>query len=1734
MRLPCTVPPRNRSLNHLSSSRLFQFQMLFAFGIVGFVTLTSQLDSCFATESPSVIPVSYQKDVFPILRANCLGCHQESRKQGGYLMTDFGQMMAGGETESAAVVPGKADESYLVKLITPVDGKSEMPKNGKQLKSSEIDIIVRWINEGAKNDLPARAPQFSELNPPKYVRPPVVSGIDFSRDGEFIAVTGVHETLVYKTSDWVLHKRLIGYSPRVESIKYSPDGKYLAVAGGEPGVSGELQIWSVSDGSLMRSQFVGNDTVYGVQWSPDSKLLSFALSDNSVRAVDVESGEQKLYQRAHEDWPRTTVFSVDGKHLVSAGRDMTVKLTEVETERFIDNITSITPGALRGGVHSIARHPTRDEILVGGSDGTPRIYRMFRQTARVIGDDANLVRQLESLPGRIFSVAISEDGKYLAVASTIDRKSTLRVWSYDVDSALPADIKAIQAKRAADRKPDEKKKLEEYTTAQPAMVAQWDIPDAAIYAIALDSRGRIAASGSDGKLRVWKLDDKSSIADIPVVPQNQAANDDPQQIEEYAAKRVGRLQEIAETQKKELGQLERPTLDVKSIVKINIEPAEITFSHWNDSIQMLVTGATSDGRMIDLSDRAEYSLSDTSTAWVSPRGWLQPLAKGTAKLSVRFGEIVNTLEVKSEFENTNEVDFVRDVNPILSRLGCNQGTCHGAQAGKGGFKLSLRGYDPIFDLRALTDDLAGRRYNPAAPLESLMMTKPLGLVAHTGGKLISEGDIHANVLREWIASGASLNLSSPKVAKIQLSPQNPIVQEAGELQQVRVIATYVDGKTRDVTREAHLESGNTEVATIIEGQRATSIRRGEAPLLARYEGAYAATTLTVMGKRDGFQQPAAVAASEIDRLVNEKWERMKIAPSPLCTDTEFLRRVYLDLTGLPPTSDQVREFLKDTTPSEEKRNRIIDSLISSESFVDHWTNKWSDLLQVNSKFLGKPGAESFRDWIRKSIAANKPYNEFVKEIVTASGSNRENPPASYYKILRTPEDTVENTTHLFLGIRFNCNKCHDHPFERWTQDQYYQTAAYFAQVGLKKDEESKDKTIGGTAVEGAKPLYEIVSDTNSGEVKHQRTNSVVTPEFPFQCDYEKVDGASRRAEFGAWLTSPSNPYFARSYVNRMWGYLLGKGLIEPIDDIRAGNPASIPEVLNYLEKEFVASKFDARQLMRTICRSRVYQLSFETNDWNADDNRNYSHAMPRRLPAEVLYDAIHQVTGTPTRIPGVKQGTRAASLADADAGLPDGFLNNLGRPARESACECERSSELRLGSVMALVSGPTLGTAIADKENSIRKLVQNVADDRELVQELFMRVLSRPATSDEVDASWKVFEQIKQDHESLLGELNQREDWWKVQKPIREEAQKKELADTVQALTDREEAVKPERQRMALDREMRIAASQQKVTEYESTLPTKINEYIALNVNQNPVWQTTAFVSGESTNKANFFPQSDRSIRVRGDAGKGVYTVRTAVQPETTFNRIRFEALPLDDLPAKGPGLSENGNFVITELELFVGNPADAASMKQIKFKRGVTDFNQSSFSAAALFDGKRDDQGGWAIHGAAGMEHWAVLETEAVVEVKQGDVLQWKVHQQHNAQDHRIGRFRMSASKVDGDLKLGLSESLAAVAAIPVDQRSSEILKEPVGYLSATSNELKMLREQLAKDSAALPEDEQIVSLKKRIEKLKLPIVDDAKLVRLREDATQSKSQLDQLRVTAAEDITWALINSPAFLFNY
>ncbi len=415
-------------------------------------------ESTSTDESVEQKDVSFKTDIEPIFSRQCYGCHQGAKQLGSYMMTDFAALVAGGETEQAAIVPGKPDESYLIKQITPVDGHAAMPDEPfKPLSEVEIELVRRWVEEGAKNDSPQdSSPRYDTENPPVYAGPPAIPSIDVSPDGSLLAVAGFHEVLLLDANTGERKSRLVGMSPRINTVRFSPDGKRLAATGGTLAVRGEVQIWEVETGELGLSRPITYDALSGAGWSPDGSKLAFGATDNVVRAIDTSSGQQVLFQGAHNDWVLDTAFTHDGTHLISVARDMSCKLTEVETERFIDNITSITPGALSGGISSVVAHPTRNEIFVGGADGIAKVYRVFRETARKIGDDANLVRKMPKMPGRIFSVAISPDASRLAAASTLDGKSEVRVWQYDFTSEISDELKQILAKRVADRNADEK------------------------------------------------------------------------------------------------------------------------------------------------------------------------------------------------------------------------------------------------------------------------------------------------------------------------------------------------------------------------------------------------------------------------------------------------------------------------------------------------------------------------------------------------------------------------------------------------------------------------------------------------------------------------------------------------------------------------------------------------------------------------------------------------------------------------------------------------------------------------------------------------------------------------------------------------------------------------------------------------------------------------------------------------------------------------------------------------------------------------------------------------------------------------------------------------------------------------------------------------------------------------------------------------------------------------------
>ncbi|MCE9564537.1 MAG: DUF1549 domain-containing protein [Planctomycetes bacterium] len=1089
--------------------------------------------------------------------------------------------------------------------------------------------------------------------------------------------------------------------------------------------------------------------------------------------------------------------------------------------------------------------------------------------------------------------------------------------------------------------------------------------------------------------------------------------------------------------------------DGTKVAKLDVRPTQIDLNGPFAYSQLIVTATLNNGETMDATRIA--TITTKPGLATQTNGLFRPVADGKDDIAVSLdGQSVKVPLNVTGFAGQKPVSFVTDVQPALSKLGCNAGTCHGAQAGKNGFKLSLRGYDSIYDFRALTDDLEGRRFNRAAPEKSLMLMKPAGAVPHQGGVVMQAGDPNYELIRRWIAQGVKLDLDAVRVASIEVFPKNPIVSRLLQKQQFAVLATYTDGRVRDVTAETFLDSSNTEVATADKTGLVTALRRGESTMLARYEGAYAASTVVVMGDRTGFTWEPRPVQNYIDELVDAKLQKVKVQASPLANDSEFIRRVYLDLTGLPPSAEEVRAFIDDKRDTKLKRDELIDKLVGSDAFVEHWTNKWADLLQVNSKFLGGGGAGAFRKWIRDRVAENTPYDKFAYDILTASGSNMANPPASYYKVLRTADAAMENTTQLFLAVRFNCNKCHDHPFEKWTQDQYYSLASFFAQVTRAEDPKYKGQRIGGTAVEGALPLVEVVTDAKAGEITHVRTNEVAKPKFPYTIAAQVPATELRRVQAAKWITSAENPYFAKSYVNRLWGYLLGVGIIEPLDDIRAGNPATNPALLDKLTEEFVKSKFDVRATIKSICKSRTYQLSIATNKWNKDDDINYSHAFARRLPAEVLFDTIHKATGSISRLPGLPAGARAAQLVDSNVELPGGFLDLLGKPVRESACECERTGGLNLGPILAMVNGPIVGEAVRDPGNRINKLTLTEKDDGKVVDEIYLSVLNRMPTAKERDNGIAAIRGAAGDHAKMLEEY------------------------------------KP-----------KVAAFEA----YQAMLSDKQKAWEAGLLNLKPTaWTTLDVTKAESKHGAPAAAKAGATLTINKDGSIlasgptdpiDIYTVTGSAKLDKPITAIRLEALADPSLPAKGPGRAENGNFVLNEFRV-THKPLDKPDAKETKVKLTSVGqiFQQDGFPAANAVDG--NPATGWATSPHIGKDNAALFKFDKPANHTAG-VAFTAVLDHRFGMNHIIGKFRLSVT-TDPNPKLGspLTPEQATLLEVAETQRTPEQKARLRAMYLAQDKEYQRLAAEAANAPPADP------------------------------------------RVLGAQDLVWALINNPAFLFNH
>ena len=763
-----------------------------------------------------------------------------------------------------------------------------------------------------------------------------------------------------------------------------------------------------------------------------------------------------------------------------------------------------------------------------------------------------------------------------------------------------------------------------------------------------------------------------------------------------------------------------------TLVDVRVYPPDINLSSKVDIQTVVVQAVYSDSTTRDVTGQAQFALADKTFARLD-KAAVHPVADGKTELQVKFEGKSLTIPVTVEKSGfTPAISFTLDVMPVFSKAGCNTGSCHGSARGKDGFHLSLFGYDPEGDYGKITRQMLGRRVNLALPEESLLLTKSTGSVLHTGGKSFEPTDPLYQTVLQWLTAGAPEDPKNlAQVTGIEIFPKQAVLEGPGAAQQFTVRAKYSDGTDRDVTKTAFYVSNNDSSAKITKSGLATADKRGEAFVMARFDAFTVGAQILAIPADAKFTFPQVAEHNYIDTLVHTKLKKIRITPSDVADDATFLRRVTLDVTGTMPTPEEVRSFLADKDAK--KRDKKVDALLERPEFTELWVMKFAELLQIrtdNNQFQYK-SALQYYDWLKDQFARNVPIDKLTQDLLTAKGGTFANPAANFYKVETDVLKLSENVAQVFMGMRMQCAQCHNHPFDRWTMNDYYGFAAFFAQVGRKTGEDQRET---------------VVYNRASGGVKHPVGNRDISPKFLGMDGGKNEEGQDRREVMAKWLASPQNPFFARNLANIVWAHFFGQGIVEPVDDVRISNPASNPELLEELGKRFTDSNYNFKQLVRDICASRTYQLTPKSNELNAEDTRNFAKGSIRRLRAEILLDTITQVTATKNRFRGLPEGSRAVEIVDGRTTTY--FLTTFGRASRDTVCACEVKMEPNLSQALHLLNGDTVNAKIQGG-GLVGAMVKEGKSNEQIIEEMYWRSLARPPTQTEQTKLAGYFEEAK-------------------------------------------------------------------------------------------------------------------------------------------------------------------------------------------------------------------------------------------------------------------------------------------------------------------------------------------------------------------------------------------------------
>jgi hypothetical protein len=761
---------------------------------------------------------------------------------------------------------------------------------------------------------------------------------------------------------------------------------------------------------------------------------------------------------------------------------------------------------------------------------------------------------------------------------------------------------------------------------------------------------------------------------------------------------------------------------------LSVLPQNFEIAGMHEGRQLVVTLAER-----DVTRTAAYSVKPTGIVRVTEQGYVRPAGKGEATITIEAGGQKQEIHVRvREFDETRPLNFTNDIVPLLTRYGCNAGGCHGKASGQNGFKLSLFGFDPTFDHNAIVKEARGRRVFPAAPDSSLMLTKPTGRVPHGGGKRLAVDSEPYQTLRRWIVQGTPLGGETSSLKKLEVLPAQRILERQHQ-QQLAVIAHYEDGTSRDVTRQAQYQSNEMPVAVVDDDGLVRSLDlAGEATIMARYQGQVAVFRATVPLNKPIAKYPDFPENNYVDRLTLAKWKKLGLVPSGLCSDGEFIRRVYIDICGKLPRPDEVRAFLDDKAA--DKRAKLIDRCLEDKDYAAYFAMRWGTILR-NAQLAGsEQAAYAFHDWLRDMVGRNRPYDELVRGVVAAAGEWQDAPAINWYWQSRDDQlhQPVADTAQVFLGLRLQCAKCHHHPYERWSQDDYYGLAGFWSRLGRK-----------GL---GEPPPYYSSRTRTTSEV-NPRTGKPIEPKLLDGPVLQIPAEEDPRHKLVDWMAKPENPFFSKALCNRMWGHFLGRGLVDPVDDMRETNPPANPELLDALAKDFVQHKFDVKHVIRTICNSRTYQLSAEPNEYNQHDRQNYARFYGKRMIAEVMLDSVDEVCGTRTRFNKMSKQARAIDLPHENFGSY--FLDVFDRPPRSSPCECARSAGASLSQVLHLMNSSELEDKIAAGEGRIAKLLKDKAPADKAVEELYLAAFARFPTAEEKQRSVEYVQKQKDPRRAL-------------------------------------------------------------------------------------------------------------------------------------------------------------------------------------------------------------------------------------------------------------------------------------------------------------------------------------------------------------------------------------------------